>query len=463
MEIKPTYKELEERVKQLESKLSLYEKYEFDQLELLDNIEFDKLFDINEIQRIQDLFAEATGVASLITLPNGVPLTKPSNFCRLCSDIIRSTEKGLKNCYYSDAAIGRKNIGGPIYQPCLSGGLWDGGASISVGGKHIANWLIGQVKNEDIDEEKMLDYATEIGTDKEEFKKALSEVTTMPTERFKKIADTLFFFANGISNKAYQNILQQRLIVQLQEKEVQLIQAKEKAEEGDRLKTAFLQNMSHEIRTPMNAIMGFSTLMLKYQDNRPKLEHYAKIINQRCTDLLDIINDVLEASKIESGQLALHINDCNLNNLFNELEHLFTEIKMKTGKEHLTFSYHLPDELALVSFKTDIAKLKRVLINLIGNAFKFTQSGSVSFGCQLVGDQLVFQVADTGIGIAANKHDKIFERFSQLQNSTTKTIGGTGLGLPIAKGLIELLGGAIWLESEPGIGSIFYFSIPYSQ
>ncbi len=170
------------------------------------NISFTDLFDLEDIQKIQDAFALASNAASIITEPDGTPITKPSNFCRLCMDIIRKTPKGLANCMKSDAIIGRQNLSGPIMQCCLSGGLWDGGASISVGDTHIANWLIGQVRNETQDDKQMLRYADEIGADKEEFSSALAEVPKMSTAQFEKICDSLFSFANLLSKQAFQNM-----------------------------------------------------------------------------------------------------------------------------------------------------------------------------------------------------------------------------------------------------------------
>jgi PAS domain S-box-containing protein len=170
-------------------------------------IQFSDLFDLKDIQHIQDLFADATGVASIITHPDGTPITRPSNFCRLCNEIIRKTEVGLTNCFKSDAEIGRPNPSGPVVQPCLSGGLWDAGSSIIVGGKHIANWLIGQVKNEELDLKQMLLYSEEIGADQETFMSALKEVPVMSKEKFEKVAKMLFSFASELSLKAYQNIL----------------------------------------------------------------------------------------------------------------------------------------------------------------------------------------------------------------------------------------------------------------
>ena len=189
-----------------------------------DDIQFLDIFDLYDIQRIQDLFADATGVASIITHPDGTPITRPSNFCRLCNEIIRKTDLGLANCFKSDSEIGRSNPSGPIIQPCLSGGLWDAGASIIVGGNHIANWLIGQVKNEELDHKQMLHYAEEIGADKDTFMIALEEVPVMTHEKFVKIAQMLYAFTNELSSKAYQNRQLKQSIVERKRAEEELTQ-----------------------------------------------------------------------------------------------------------------------------------------------------------------------------------------------------------------------------------------------
>jgi len=184
--------------------------------ESLNNLQFSDLFNIEEIQHLQDLFADANDVSSIITTPDGKPITKPSNFTILCNDIIRKTEKGRANCFKSDAAIGIKNISGPIVQPCMSCGLWDAGASISVAGKHIANWLIGQVLNDNVNEQRIIQYADEIGANRTDFLEALHQVPVMSVERFKNIAKLLFAFANELSEKAYNNL---RLKLLMTEKE----------------------------------------------------------------------------------------------------------------------------------------------------------------------------------------------------------------------------------------------------
>lgn len=266
------------------------------------------------------------------------------------------------------------------------------------------------------------------------------------------------FLDNPAINAVVVNV---RDITKIKETEIELIKAKEKAEESDRLKTAFLQNMSHEIRTPMNAIMGFSSLLVNNFNNREKLENFSKIIELRCNDLLDIINDVLDISKIESGQSTLNIENCNIKELFDELALFFNDYKERINKQHIQVQFYPLHQGAILCFNTDKLKLKQVLINLVSNALKFTETGSVTCGYKRENNQLQFYVTDTGIGIPADKHDYIFERFSQLKHPSIQNVGGTGLGLPIVKGLVKLMGGNIWLESESNKGSTFYFTIDY--
>lgn len=168
-----------------------------------DEIGIYDIFEISDLQHIQELFSNATGVASVITLPDGTPLTVPSNFTDLCNNVVRKTSKGFKKCKESDAALGKFNPSGPIMRPCLSCGLFDAGASISIEGKHIANWMIGQIRNEILNEQQITKYADEIGADRKAFSEALSKVPQMSIERFQKVAQLLFQMANMLSEKAY--------------------------------------------------------------------------------------------------------------------------------------------------------------------------------------------------------------------------------------------------------------------
>jgi signal transduction histidine kinase/CheY-like chemotaxis protein len=256
-------------------------------------------------------------------------------------------------------------------------------------------------------------------------------------------------------------VLERTNELEVQNKELKL--AKEKAEESDRLKTAFLHNMSHEIRTPMNAIMGFAELISQNIDDKDKLINFSEIINQRCNDLLDIINDLLDFAKIESGQLPVRIEECNITDLFSELRNFFSEQKIKLNKPHIYFDLKEPRKFNNFTITTDKVKLKQIFINLISNAFKFTEAGKIEGGYKLDENQkMIFYVSDTGIGIPQDKHQYIFERFTQVEQNNKRFLGGTGLGLPIVKGLTELLGGKVWLKSESGKGSTFYFTIGYN-
>jgi PAS domain S-box-containing protein len=244
----------------------------------------------------------------------------------------------------------------------------------------------------------------------------------------------------------------------------ELFRAKEKAEESDRLKTAFLQNMSHEIRTPMNAIMGFSDLMKSNLDNKEKLKYFSHIINQRSNDLLNIVNDMLDIARIESGQLPANMEECNVYAMFEELTSFFSEYQQRIDKMHISFTTRVQGNLQEISIITDKVKLKQIFINLLTNAFKFTEEGNIEAGCKLdTGQNMLFYVKDTGIGIPLEKQNIIFERFTQLDQTPKKNVGGIGLGLSIVKGLVDILNGKMFLKSEPGIGSIFSFSIPFKQ
>lgn len=201
------------------------------------------LFDVGQLQRVQNAFSDATKVASVITNPDGTPVTAPYRFCRLCKEVIRKTKKGRANCFYSDAVIGKQNPGGPIVQTCLSGGIWDAGASISVGGRHIGNFLMGQVKNELIAEDELIGYAREIGADEGDFAQALQEVPTMSLDEFRDIAQLGFVIANELSNQAHQSLRQKRDIVALRKVEGALKESSERLQLLLDLNNAIVSNL----------------------------------------------------------------------------------------------------------------------------------------------------------------------------------------------------------------------------
>lgn len=242
----------------------------------------------------------------------------------------------------------------------------------------------------------------------------------------------------------------------------ELIKAKEKAEESDRLKSAFLANISHEIRTPMNGILGFAEL-LKEPDLSPQNQlEFLQIIEISGQRMLNIINDLIDISRIESGETILKIRKSNVLNMLQELNRFFAPEANQKGVQ-IDYSCNLDPEDC--SIETDNQKLNQIMTNLIKNALKFTEKGSIVFGCQKQNSNLKFFVTDTGPGIPADQKNIIFERFRQGNMQLTRRYEGAGLGLAISKAYIELLGGSIHLDSEPGIGSTFWFELPlkYSE
>ena len=249
-----------------------------------------------------------------------------------------------------------------------------------------------------------------------------------------------------------------RDITKLKQLNEEILKAKEKAEENDKFKSAFLANISHEIRTPMNGILGFSEL-LKDPDLSPE-EHnmYIQIIEQSGQRMLSIINDVVDISKIEAGQMDIHMEDTPVNQLLKDLRLFFLPNAKEKGIEILC-SCDLSDAKSII--ETDRTKLTQTLTNLIKNAMKFTMAGSISFGYVLRKNMLEFYVKDTGEGITPDQKAIIFERFKQGPQSRFKNKESAGLGLSISKAYIEMLGGSLWVESQPGEGSVFYFTLPY--
>ena len=267
------------------------------------------------------------------------------------------------------------------------------------------------------------------------------------------IAALVRFFINW-SNK----ILKQRN-KHLEELAAELTAAKEKAEESDRLKSAFLANLSHEIRTPMNGIIGFLN-HIEYKDlQQDKVKEYYKIINNNIQRLLKMVNDVLDMSKLEVEQLVIVKTPCKLNELMQDLFLLYNDSILGGSKKKLELVLDESGSIPDFTINADSVRLRQILTNLIDNAIKFTKIGYIEYGYEIDGAHIRFHVTDTGIGMDEKGLKVIFDRFRQADDSIAPKYGGTGLGLTISKELINLMGGKIWAESEKGKGSTFYFTI----
>lgn len=261
-------------------------------------------------------------------------------------------------------------------------------------------------------------------------------------------------------------IANEELAFENKEKEkraLELFKAKERAEESDRLKSAFLANMSHEIRTPMNGILGFAELLKEPNLTGEDQKEYIKIIQESGTRMLNIINDIIDISKIESKQMKTALTATNINDKIKFVYNFFKPEVDKKGIQFL-FKNGLPDNDSIIN--TDNEKIYAILTNLVKNAIKFTDKGSIELGYSLKKEsnspELEFYIKDTGVGIPKAKQLAIFDRFIQANLTDKRAFEGAGLGLSISKAYVELLGGKLWVESQEGKGSIFYFTIPYN-
>jgi PAS domain S-box-containing protein len=255
-----------------------------------------------------------------------------------------------------------------------------------------------------------------------------------------------------------QNHEYEALNEELKQTNEELYKAKERAEESDRLKSAFLANMSHEIRTPMNGMIGFIDL-LKGEDATPdKKKHFIDVIQVSCYRLLNVVNDIIDISKIETGQVKVNMGETDIDEVLQELYEFF---KPNAQKNNIGFYLHFEDRAKALPIMTDKVKLTQVLNNLLSNAIKFTSEGQVRFGYRIMGKWVEFFVEDTGMGIPEDQHEIVFDRFQQARQEDNLKFGGTGLGLAIAKAYVEIIGGKIGVGSKPGKGSVFKFTIPY--
>ena len=236
-----------------------------------------------------------------------------------------------------------------------------------------------------------------------------------------------------------------------------LEQAKLRAEESDKLKSAFLSNIAHEIRTPMHGILGFAEMLKTASLSNEQMREYIAIIEKSSARMLNTITDLIEISRIESGQTEINLS---LLDVDGQLESIYAIFKPEADKKGIQLSLKNITETEGLHIRTDREKLDTILTQMLKNAIKYTKKGSIEICYMQKGDFIEYSVKDTGIGIEKDKQHSIFGRFTQADNSLSKIYEGSGIGLSISKAYVEMLGGTIWVESEPGIGSTFYFTIP---
>jgi PAS domain S-box-containing protein len=341
------------------------------------------------------------------------------------------------------------------------------GKIVQLNKKFTDMWHIPEEILVSMEDRLALDYVRNELIDPESFVENVKRLYSKPEETsfdLLEFKDGRFFERYSqpqmINGKDVGRVWSFRDITRQKKAEADLIKAKERAEESDKLKTAFLHNVSHEIRTPMNAIIGFSTLLNEPGSTEDERRQYTDIISRSGSQLLSIINDIVDIANVESGQARVNLSEINLNSTLKSLNEQFS-INSKEKNVALVLEMPMADKDS--TLVTDNTKLVQILSNLINNALKFTKNGQIAFGYTVKDNFIEFYVKDTGIGIHPEQYSRIFERFYQIDSAISRQYSGTGLGLSICKGYVELLGGSIRVESEPGIGTCFIFTVPYGQ
>ena len=399
------------------------------------------------LQKIQDSFSDMTGLAALTTNADGTAVTEGSNFCRFCTELNRGCPLGNQLCEYSDktGAMMTHSMGKPTFYTCHAG-LVDFSAPIIINGEMIGCFVGGQALTSKPDESRVKAHAIQLGTDPDEYWKAICEVPVLTEDKVQKAMDFLYTLSGVLSDIAYGKYTSDR--------------AKVEMEHAVKMKSDFLANMSHEIRTPMNAVIGMAEMALR-EDIPDNARSYINQIKSSGRALLTIINDILDFSKIESGKMDISPVEYEPMSLFNDVANIImTRLMDKEIELILNMNVDMPHLIY-----GDNVRIRQILINLANNAVKFTRSGQVRFVVDFTwidSENIMLSVAveDTGIGIKPENINKIFESFSQLDSKRNRDVEGSGLGLAISKNLLNLMNGTIHVESEYGRGSVFSFKLP---
>ena len=304
-----------------------------------------------------------------------------------------------------------------------------------------------------VQNEELIELSTSLELKVQQRTKELKTKNNLLLEKQEKIT------AQNQELETYRNHLENLV----EERTSELTLAKDKAEEGDRLKSEFLATMSHELRTPLNSIIGLSGLIDK-DSSLDEVVEFVKIINESGEHLLKLIEDLFKFSLIESGKEKVYMNDIDLNVFLNEIHESMKLHLENQGKNQLDFNLEIPSGYSNLTIYTDQLKLKDILVNLLKNAIKFSETGTINYGFRVCKKdempKIAFYVSDTGIGIDPSHQDLIFKGFTQVNGSFNRSFDGAGIGLTIAKKLVNLLDGKIWVDSKLGKGSSFFFAFP---
>lgn len=412
-----------------------------------ENIKLTDLLDVEMLQRVQDAFSKMTGLAVITVDADGNPVTKGSNFCTFCSLYNRQSPIGSFRCQSCDANGAKLALaeGKPISYTCHAG-LVEFAAPILANDTMIGYFVGGQVRTSPPNVSSILQGAREIGVDAIAYLQSAIDVPSISQEEIDRAAAFLYTIADVISSITYHRYIMHKANVEI--------------ERTAQLKSDFLANMSHEIRTPMNAVIGMAEMALR-EEMSPAARDYIQQIKTSGKTLLTIINDILDFSKIESGKMDIIEANYSPCDLINDISNI---ISTRIGEKDIEFLLDINPTLPCQLYGDNI-RIKQVITNISNNAIKFTEKGQVLLKMDyetVSEDEINFKVSvtDTGIGIHKKDIEKLFESFQQLDSKRNRNIEGTGLGLPISRKLLTLMGGDMDIESEYGVGSTFSFHLP---
>ena len=414
-------------------------------------MQFSDIVDISELQRICESFTTMTGAVMAILDLDGNILVA-TGWKDICTRYHRVNPNTASRCRESDTVLAGKLEAGERYNvyKCKNG-LIDVAVPILIEGEHVANFFTGQFLFEPPNLSYFIQQAEEFGFDKNAYLNALNQVPIFSESTIKAMMDFFTHFAQLIGSVGFAR-------KKLEEVNVQLLSAKNAAEEANRAKSVFIANMNHELRTPLNAILGFSEMMARDEMLAPKYRERLNIINRSGWHLFRIIEGVFDIAKIDAGHLKVNVQSFDLLNLLTQI---CETTKTCAEEKHLNFSLEISSNVPQY-VKTDSDKLRKILMSLLDNAVKFTKQGQVILRVEaLTANMLEIEVIDSGLGIPENGLKDLFKPFVQLAR-TDYGLEGVGLGLATAKYLIELIGGTISVKSVLDKGSTFKIELPVS-